>query len=178
MEFEKSLRVLGIGLFAVAVLNLSTVVLLYLHVQSVPRTIHIRTVDWEKQSIPARTRIEGYVANWTLEKDVEILRIAVWMGKPYNPARGRDLLWEGDTFVTLSNTIDPWSPPTDMVLSHYQFDSHAPSPLPHIMQFDLPNPGFHIDAGRTLYVFRLFNNFDEDETAAGDGWVMFYYALS
>ena len=92
------------------------------------------------------------------------------MGNPY------DVLWEGDTIVTLDRTIDPWNPPPDTELIHYQFDSHDKSSVPHQKSFNL-SPGFCIDAGETLYVFRLFNSFDEKDTISGDGWVMFYYTL-
>lgn len=177
MGLENYSKTVSIALFALVVLSLSTNVLLYLQVQQLSRiqtsaskTIHVRTLSWGTQPIPAGEKIEGYVSNWTVEKAVKIVYIEVWMGNPY------DVLWEGDTFVTLDNTIDLWSPPPDSVLVHYQLDSHDKSPVPHQKSFNL-RPGFHIDAGETLYAYRLFNNFDEKATNASDGWVMFYYTL-
>ena len=195
-----SSKTLSIALFALIVLGLSTNVLLYLQVQqiqekrnflepklaelqadltnvtsqlsetrrSVSKTVHVRTLSWGRQLISAGEKIEGYVGSWIIEKAVKIVHIEVWMGNPY------DVLWEGDTFVSLDNTIDLWSPPPDTVLVHYQFDSHEKSPVPHQKSFDL-RPGFYIDAGETLYVYRLFNNFDVKATNASDGWVMLYY---
>ena len=202
MGFEKHLRILDIALTVLVVLSLGTNILLYLQVQSIreernflgtkladleadianltvqlwetqrsaSKTIHTRKLVWGRQNIPARTIVEGYVADWTVEEAVRIEYIEVWMGNPY------DILWEGDTIVTVNNTIDPWNPPPDTELVHYQFDSHYKSSVPHQKSFDLKS-GFHIDAGKTVYVYRLFNHFDEKETESGDGWVMFYYTL-
>ena len=133
------------------------------------KTIHTSTLKWDPTTI-SKIPVEGYVRNWTTTKAIRILQVDVWMGNPYN------ITWEGDTFVSLNNTADLWDPPADTVLVHYQFDSHAPSALPHQRSFDL-QPGFRVDAGETLYVYRLFNNFDEKDTTAGDGWVMLYYTL-
>ena len=38
------------------------------------------------------------------------------------------------------------------------------------MIFDL-TPSFHVDAGETLYIYKLFNNFDEKNTDSGDDWI-------
>ncbi len=132
------------------------------------KTVHTVTLHWDLQPIQSNSRVEGYVKNWTVPEAISILQIDVWMGNPYN------LTWEGDVFVTLNTSIDPWNPPIDTVLVHYQFDSHASSPIPHQLSFDL-RPGFPIDFGTTLHVYRLFNNFDEKDTEAGDGWVRLYY---
>ena len=179
MRFENYQKALSIVLLALVLLSMGTNVMLYLQLSniaqqiaqiqaSIPETIHTRKITWKRQLILAGTRIEGYVANWTLEEPVRIVRIIVWMGNPYY------ILWEGDTIVILDNTVDVWNPPPDTVLAHYQFDSHARSPLPHMMSFDLA-PGFRVDAGETLYTYRLFNNFDKEDTYSGDGWIMLHY---
>ncbi len=132
------------------------------------RDLHVRTIAWDKQLIGPNSMVEGYVANWTMDEQVRIVGIEIWMGNPY------DILWEGDTFVMLNNTVGPWNPPPDTVLAHYQFDSHDKSPVPHQKTFPFPH-GFHIDEDETLYIYRLFHNFDEKPTNSSDGWVMLYY---
>lgn len=156
MEFNKS-KMASIALISLVALSLSTNVLLYLQLQtlqeqntfleteldslqagiidlnstlswlqeSANKTIHTITLRWDPQDIPSHSIIRGYVKNWTTSKAIRILQVDVWMGKPYN------ITWEGDVFVTLDNIKDPWNPSTDEVLVHYQFDSHASSPLPH-----------------------------------------------
>ena len=200
LGFEKHLKALSVALFALVLLSLSTNVMLYLQIKLieeekddlsvrlseieaevndiefwlsqiqafVSRDLHVRTIAWDKQDIPAGKKIEGYVANWTVDEQVRIVGIEIWMGNPY------DILWEGDTFVMLNNTVNPWNPPPDTVLAHYQFDSHDKSPVPHQRSFGLPY-GFLIDAGETLFIYRLFNNFDEEDTYSGDGWIILHY---
>lgn len=116
----------------------------------------------------ARARIEKYTAEWFAGKPISVLRLEIWVGNPY------DVLWEGDVIVLMSNKKDPWNPPPDLLLAHYQFDSHGGSSIPHQKSFNL-EPGFHTDEGETVYIYRLFNSFDEEDTEAGDGWVVFYY---
>lgn len=146
------------------------------------QTIHTFTLYWGLEHIPPGSCLGGYVHNWTVPEAIRILQVEVWMGNPF------DIKWEGDVIVALNNAVEPsmniggipaprhlWHPTSpDEVLIHYQFDSHAPSPLPHLLPFDL-RPGFHVDSGETLHVYRLFNSFDEKETYSGDGWVVFYY---
>lgn len=196
MGYEKHVKTLNVALIALVILGLAANVLLYMQVQSVqdervfldlrlseiqariddlalrlvPKTIHVRTISWDRQPIPFNSTIQGYVGSWTAEEALRIVHVEVWMGNPF------DVLWEGDVFVMVNNTVNPWNPPPDTVLIHYQFDSHARSPLPHQKSFDL-GQGFRIDRGETVYVYRLFNNFDENDTVAGDGWVMLYYTL-
>jgi len=43
-----------------------------------------------------------------------------------------------------------------------------------MMIFDLA-PGFHVDPGVTLYIYRLFSNFDQKDTDSGDGWITLHY---
>lgn len=66
---------------------------------------------------------------------------------------------EGDVIATVNNTVNLENPPEDTVFVHLQSDSHEKSSVPHQRSFDLES-GFHVDAGETVYVFRLFNNFD------------------
>ena len=135
-------------------------------------SIHILTVTWGTRPyelIESGEVLKGYMWNWTTASPIRILQVEVWMGNPYN------ITWEGDVIVTLNNSVDLWYPPIeDAVLVHYQFDSHDSSPIPHFRSFDL-RPGFIVPAGETLHIYRLFNNFDEKNVYAGDGWVVFYY---
>lgn len=201
MSFNKS-TIVNIALISLVVLSLSTNVLLYLQLQrlqdrntaletrldslqaemsnlnsklsqiqeSANKTVHTKTLRWLPQHIDNNSRVEGYIKEWTTNETIRILQVDVWMGNPYN------ITWEGDVFVTLNNSIDPWDPPTDAVIVHYQFDSHASSPIPHLLSFDI-RPGFLVDSGKTLYIYRLFHNFDEKGDNAGDGWVRFYYTI-
>ena len=132
------------------------------------QSVHTLTLHWNRETIPAKSSVQGYVKNYTTSAAIRIIQVDVWMGNPYN------ITWEGDVFVTINNITDPWNPLIDEVLIHYQFDSHASSSLPHQLSFDL-RPGFILDSGKNLHVYRLFNNFDEKGTNAGDGWVRFYY---
>jgi len=132
------------------------------------KTIHTFTLHWELVPIQSGLMIEGYVKNWTVTEGIRILQVDVWMGNPYN------ITWEGDVFVAVNNTANLWNPSIDEVIVHYQVDSHVSPSLPHIRSFDL-RPGFQVDANQTLFVYRLFNNFDEKDTTAGDGWVRLYY---
>jgi hypothetical protein len=94
------------------------------------------------------------------------------MGNPDN------VVWEGDTFVTIGKPSDPYnsSSYTDAIqlLVHYQFDSHAPSPIPHQLMFDL-TPGFKVASGQTINVYRLFVNYALYTVTAGDAQVIIYY---
>jgi len=78
----------------------------------------------------------------------------------------------------MSHTESPWLIATIEIFLYAaiydQFDSHDKSPVPHQRSFVLPY-GFLIDAGETLYIYRLFDNFDEKPTNSSDGWVMLYY---
>jgi hypothetical protein len=131
-------------------------------------SIHTMKLGWSPQLLEPFESVEGYVANWTSHTRINILQIDVWMGKPY------DILWEGDAILTTDIDVDVWHPNEDEVLIHYQFDSHAPSPLTHFRSFNL-RPGFIVEADTTLYVWRLFNSFDVKATNAGDGWMRLYY---
>jgi hypothetical protein len=94
------------------------------------------------------------------------------MGNPDN------VVWEGDTFVTIGKPNDPWnsSSYTDAIqlLVHYQFDSHAASPIPHQLMFDL-TPGFKVISGQTINVYRLFVNTELYTVYAGDAQIIIYY---
>lgn len=149
--------------------------------QGPPESIHIVTLCWPLEHIEARGVVGGYVATWYTPTSIHILQVDVWMGNPYT------ILWEGDVIVTMSNATSPtfqlggisvpqhlWHPAIDEALVHYQFDSHSPSPLPHLISFNL-RPGFHVHDNKPIYVYRLFNSFDEQATDAGDGWIVIYY---
>ena len=133
-----------------------------------PQSIHTYTLTWPLQLIQPGEWVAGYVLNWTTPDSIRILQVDVWLGKPY------DILWEGDAFLLTAEIPDPWHPQVDEVIVHYQFDSHAPSPLTHFRVIDL-RPGFHVEEGETLYVYRLFNSFDDKPTNSGDGWIRLYY---
>ena len=115
--------------------------------------IHSQLLGYPPAEIPAYTRVEDWVLDWTPKTDVRIIRIQVWMG---NPA---DVMWEGDTFVTIGRPSNPWNSSSYtnaiQLLVHYQFDSHAPSSIPHQVMFDL-TPGFKVASGQTINVYRLF----------------------
>jgi hypothetical protein len=109
---------------------------------------------------------------WTPETDVRIIRIQVWMGNPDN------VTWEGDTWVTIGKPSDPWNASSYndsiQLLVHYQFDSHAPSPIPHQLMFDL-TPGFKVTSEQTVNVYRLFVNTESWDVTSGDVQVIIYY---
>jgi hypothetical protein len=157
--------ILGVGLG----FGLSYVVFPFIHSQPY---IHSQLLGYPPTYIPANTRVESWVLNWTPATDVRIIRIQVWMGNPTN------VTWEGDTFVTIGKPSDPWnsSSYTDAIqlLVHYQFDSHAPSPIPHQVMFDL-TPGFKVASGQTINVYRLFVNVESRPVTAGDVQVIIYY---
>ena len=96
------------------------------------------------------------------------MQIAAWMGNPYG------VLWEGDIHVTLNNS-DPEL--KSKLLMHYQFDSHAGSPIPHQRSDDL-RPGYLVNKGETIYAHRLFHNLDDEDTESGDGWIIIYYTFA
>jgi hypothetical protein len=126
--------------------------------------------------INANSSVSGWILNWTLTTNIRVIRIQVWMGNPDN------ITWEGDTYVTIGGEpSDPSNPSTydntTQLLVHYQFDSHAPSPIPHQLMFDL-TPGFEVTSGQTIYVFRSFHNTDIKLTHSGDVQVIIYYENS
>jgi hypothetical protein len=94
------------------------------------------------------------------------------MGNPVN------VTWEGDTYVTVgkpSNLTDSSSyNDTIQLLVHYQFDSHAPSPIPHQLMFDL-TPGFKVASGQTINVWRAFVNTEGKPVTGGNVQVIIYY---
>jgi len=135
--------------------------------------IHSQLLENEPPAnIPANSSTGGWILNWTPTTDVRIIRIQVWMGNPDN------VVWEGDTYVTIGEPRDPSnsSSYTDTIqlLAHYQFDSHAPSPIPHQLMFDL-TPGFKVASGQTINVYRLFVNTEPYDVTAGDVQVIIYY---
>jgi hypothetical protein len=114
----------------------------------------------------------NWILNWTPLTDVRIIRIQVWMGNPSN------VTWEGDTYVTIGKPSDPSNSSsyndTIQLLVHYQFDSHAPSPIPHQLMFDL-TPGFKVALGQTINIYRDFNNIEPYSVNSGDVQVIIYY---
>ena len=134
--------------------------------------IHSQLLGYPPTNITANSSISGWILDWTPTTDVRILRIQIWMGNPSN------VTWEGDTFVTIGKPSDPWisSSYTDAVqlIVHYQFDSHAPSPIPHQLMFDL-TPGFKVTSGQTINIYRLFVNIESRPVTAGDVQVIIYY---
>lgn len=123
-------------------------------------------------NITANNSTSDWILLWTPMKDVRIVRIQVWMGNPAN------VTWEGDTYVTIGKPSSPadLSTYTDTIqlLVHYQFDSHAPSSIPHQLMFDL-TPGFKVASGQTINVWRAFKNTDTSPVLAGDVQVIIYY---
>lgn len=116
--------------------------------------------------------LSGWILNWTSTKDVRIIRIEVWMGNPDN------VVWEGDTYVTIGKPSSPSNSSsyndTIQLLVHYQFDSHAASPIPHQLMFDL-TPGFKVASGQTINVWRAFVNTEPYPVIASDVQVIIYY---
>jgi cell division protein FtsL len=134
--------------------------------------IQSQLLAYPPTNITANSRIEDWILNWTPTTDIRIIKIQVWMGNPQN------VVWEGDTFVTVGKPSDPWnsSSYTDTIqlLVHYQFDSHAPSATPDQIMFDL-TPGFKVASGQTINVYRLFMNTELYTVNAGDVQVIIYY---
>jgi len=116
--------------------------------------------------------LSGWILNWTPTTDVRIIRIEVWMGNPDN------VVWEGDTYVTIGKPSSPSNSSsyndTIQLLVHYQFDSHAASPIPHQLMFDL-TPGFKVASGQAINVWRAFVNTEPYPVIAGDVQVIIYY---
>jgi len=133
---------------------------------------HSQLLAYPTVNIDANNSTSGWILDWTPTTDIRIIRIQVWMGNPTN------VTWEGDTYVTIGKPSDPWnsSSYTDaiQILVHYQFDSHAPSPIPHQVMFDL-TPGFKVASGQTINVYRLFVNTESYNVTAGDVQVIIYY---
>lgn len=134
--------------------------------------VHSQLLHYPPEDITAKNIASGWILNWTPTTDVRIIRIQVWMGNPSN------VTWEGDTYVTIgkpSNLTDS-STYTDtmQLLVHYQFDSHAPSPIPHQVMFDL-TPGFKVASGQTINVYRAFINTESRTVTSGDVQVIIYY---
>jgi len=144
----------------------------YTLLQRIEPYVYSKLLSYPTVSIPANNRVEGWILNWTLGKDIRIIRIQVWMGNPSN------VVWEGDTFVTIGKPNDPWSSNSyndaTQLLVHYQFDSHAPSSIPHQIMFDL-TPGFKVCSGQTINVYRLFVNIENYTVNSGDVQVIIYY---
>jgi len=134
--------------------------------------IHSQLLQNSLTNITAYTTLSGWILNWTPTRDVRIVKIQVWMGNPDY------VVWEGDTYVTIgepSGLSDSSSyNDTIQLLVHYQFDSHAPSPIPHQLMFDL-TPGFKVASGQTIYVWRAFVNTEPYNVTAGDVQVIIYY---
>ncbi len=134
--------------------------------------IHSQLLGYPTTPIPPIGKAEGWILNWTPKIDIRIIRIQVWMGNPDN------VVWEGDTFVTIGKPSGPWDSnsynSTIQLLVHYQFDSHAPSPIPHQLMFDL-TPGFKVASGQTINIYRLFVNTENFTVNAGDVQVIIYY---
>jgi hypothetical protein len=148
--------------------------LLYVMFQSLSSEpyVHSQLLAYPPIDISADDRNESWILEWTPKTDIRIIRIQVWMGNPAN------VMWEGDTFVTIGKPSNPWnsSSYTDSIqlLVHYQFDSHAQSPIPHQLIFDL-TPGFKVVSGQTVNVYRLFVNMESRTVTAGDVQVIIYY---
>ena len=134
--------------------------------------IHSQLLQNSPTNITVNTTLSGWILHWTPTTDVRIIKIQVWMGNPTN------VTWEGDTYVTVgepSNLTDSSSyNDTIQLLVHYQFDSHAPSPIPHQLMFDL-TPGFKVSSGQTINVWRAFVNAESRTVTAGDVQVIIYY---
>jgi len=135
--------------------------------------IHSQLLGYPPTNITAYTTLSDWIPNnWTPTTDVRIIKIQVWMGNPTN------VTWKGDTYVTVgepSNLTDSSSyNDTIQLLVHYQFDSHAPSPIPHQLMFDL-TPGFKVSKGQTINVWRAFVNVEPHSVAAGDVQVIIYF---
>ena len=135
--------------------------------------IHSQLLENEPpKPIPAKGSVGNWILNWTPTTDVRIIRIQVWMGNPSN------VTWEGDTYVTIGKPSDPSNSSsyddTIQLLVHYQFDSHAPSPIPHQLMFDL-TPGFKVTLGQTINIWRDFVNIEPYSVTSGDVQVIIYY---
>jgi hypothetical protein len=134
--------------------------------------IHSQLLGYPPTIILANNNTSGWILNWTPTTDIRIIRIQVWMGNPSN------VTWEGDTYVTIGEPSSPSNPSsyndTIQLLVHYQFDSHAPSPIPHQFMFDL-TPGFKVASGQTINVWRAFVNIEPYNVTAGDVQVIIYY---
>jgi hypothetical protein len=136
--------------------------------------IHSQLLENEPPTpIPAYdSTTSNWIQNWTPTTDVRIIRVQVWMGNPDN------VTWEGDTYVTIGKPSDPSNSSsyndTIQLLVHYQFDSHAPSPTPHQLMFEL-TPGFKVASGQTINIYRDFVNIEPYTVYAGDVQVIIYY---
>jgi hypothetical protein len=134
--------------------------------------IHSQLLGYRPIEIPANTAASGWILNWTPTTDIRIIKIQVWMGNPAN------VTWEGDTYVTIGKPSDPWNSSsysdTIQLLVHYQFDSHAQSPIPHQVMFDL-TPGFKVASGQSINIFRAFVNIESRTVTSGDVQVIIYY---
>jgi hypothetical protein len=134
--------------------------------------VHSQLLRCFPTNISAYSSVGGWVMNWTPTTNVRVIRIQVWMGNPSN------VTWEGDTYVTIGKPSDPSNPSsynnTIQLLVHYQFDSHAPSPIPHQVMFDL-TPGFKVASGQTINVWRDFVNIEPHWVKSGDVQVIIYY---
>lgn len=157
------------SLILVLVVSIILNVWLYLQVEELrSATIHTRTLSWKPQNIPPETTISSLVREWTPKRSIKVMQISAWMGNPYN------VLWEGSIHRTLNKSDSTLE---DQLLMHYQFDSHAGSPIPHQRSEDL-RPGYLVNEGETIYVHRLFHNFDDEDTLSGDSWIIIYYTFA
>lgn len=163
-------RVLALSIILVLAVSISLDIWLYIQVEQLKteESLHTHTLSWDPENIPSNTTISGFVREWAPEKPIKVMQISAWMGNPYG------ILWEGNIHVTL-NRSDPKL--EDQLLIHYQFDSHAGSPIPHQRTEDL-RPGFLVNKGETIHVHRVFNNFDDEDAVSGDGWIIVYYTFA
>lgn len=169
-------RVQALFIILVLIVSISLNIWLYIQVEQLKTAVadlksqgslHTYTLRWGRKNISANTTIEGFVSEWTPDKPTRVMQISAWMGNPYG------ILWEGDIYVTLSPEPSQKEGP-DKLLMHYQFDSHAGSPIPHQLTEDL-RPGFLVNEGETIYVYRVFHSFDDETTRSGDGRIIIYY---
>jgi type IV secretory pathway component VirB8 len=134
--------------------------------------VHSQLLHYPPVNISSLSSVGGWVMNWTPPTNVRVIRIQVWMGNPIN------VTWEGDTYVTIGKPTQPNNAScynnTIQLLVHYQFDSHAPSPIPHQLMFDL-TPGFEVVSAQTIYIYRDFVNFEPHNVAGGDVQIIIYY---
>jgi hypothetical protein len=144
-------------------------------ISSLPSEPYIRSKLLENEPptpISGNSSVGDWVLNWTPTTDVRIIRIQVWMGNPSN------VTWEGDTYVTIGKPSDPSNSnsynDTIQLLVHYQFDSHAQSPIPHQLMFDLTS-GFKVASGQTINIYRDFVNIELYTVYAGDVQIIIYY---
>jgi len=176
MSKERVVRVTStvvLGIICIVLLGIVIGMLAYfLPLLSTEPYVQSHILAYGPTNIPANSVVLSWLLNWTPTANIRVIRIQVWMGNPAN------VTWEGDAYVTVgkpSNLTDPSSyNATIQLLVHYQFDSHAPSPIPHQLMFDL-TPGFKVTSGQTINVWRLFHNIEPYTVFSGDVQVIIYY---